>query len=80
MSDGSGYKYIRCKGSGKYLDIKGASKNQGTNLIQYRFNGNYNQQFKFVENSDGTYNIYVRISGLLLDVKGASSISGTPII
>jgi hypothetical protein len=39
--------YIQSVHSGKYLDIRGASKDKGTPVIIYDFNGNKNQQWTY---------------------------------
>ena len=43
--------YIRNVNSGHYLDVPNGNSGDGTDLIQYGFNGNANQQFKAVYNS-----------------------------
>jgi hypothetical protein len=39
--------YIQSVHSGKYLDVRGASKAKGTPLILYEFNGGKNQQWTY---------------------------------
>jgi hypothetical protein len=39
--------YIQSVHSGKYLDVKGGSKDQGTPVIIYDFNGGKNQQWTY---------------------------------
>jgi hypothetical protein len=54
--------------SGMYLDIYGAGKDDGANVIQYTKNGGANQQFDVEALGDGTYSIRAAHSGKALDV------------
>jgi cellulose 1,4-beta-cellobiosidase len=54
--------------SGLNLDISGAGKNDGANVIQYNGNGGANQQFDVEALGDGTYSIRAAHSGKALDV------------
>ena len=56
--------------SGLYLDVYGASKDDGANVIQYSQNGGMNQQFDVQSLGDGTYSIRPAHSGKSLDVSG----------
>ncbi|EXM41009.1 hypothetical protein RASY3_02680 [Ruminococcus albus SY3] len=49
--------YIRNKKTNKYLDVKGGSGYDNAQIVQYRFHGDLNQQFK-IEYVDGFYKIY----------------------
>ena len=50
--------YIQSVQSGKYLDVKDASEEQGAELILYDFNGNKNQQWSYKNGM-----IYSKLSG-----------------
>lgn len=54
--------YIKNKKSGMYLDVWLAEANLGDNVVQHRFNGGKNQQWRFVRYSDGTYKIYSAVN------------------
>jgi Ricin-type beta-trefoil lectin domain-like len=66
--------------SGKVLDDKGASKSDGTAIIQYHWHGGLNQQWNLVPLPNGVYEIQNVYSGKVLDDKGASASNGNPII
>ena len=51
----NGTYYVKNQKSGKYLDVQGNSTETGTKLIQYKYNGSTNQQFKIVPHSQGGY-------------------------
>ena len=75
ISSGTIY-YLRNVRSGKYMDVQGG----GTNVVQYSFHGDANQQWKFVYAGDGYYSIIpVFKPGLRLDVGNANDINGTNI-
>ncbi|MBR6581149.1 MAG: RICIN domain-containing protein [Ruminococcus sp.] len=62
-SAGDGYYYIYSALSDDIvLDVTGNKATNGQNIAMYNFNGNYNQQFKFAKNRDGSYKILTRIS------------------
>ena len=66
MSAGDGYYYIYSAlagGSSFVLDVAGKKADDGTNIDLYQPNNGDNQQFKFVQNSDGSYKILTKISG-----------------
>ena len=63
VSAGDGYYYIYSALSDDIvLDVTGNKATNGQNIAMYNFNGNYNQQFKFAKNRDGSYKIHTRIS------------------
>jgi len=68
---------IRNLNSGKYMDINWARTADGTEVIQYGFHGDLNQQFKVTRESDGYYSIkpmHCQSSALdLRSVSGANS-------
>lgn len=62
-SAGDGYYYIYSALSDDIvIDVTGNKATNGQNIAMYNFNGNYNQQFKFAKNRDGSYKILTRIS------------------
>ena len=64
-SAGDDYYYIySALGDGKtyVLDVAGKKADDGTNIDLYQYNGGDNQKFKFVQNSDGSYKIYTKVS------------------
>ncbi len=56
--------------SGKSIDVPGASKDVGKNVIMYSSNGNSNQSWQFEEVEEGVYMMKVRHSNLYLDASG----------
>jgi hypothetical protein len=60
-------------GSGKLLDVSGASLSAGTPVIQWGANGGANQQWKFEDQGQGYYRLTAQHSGLVLDISGAST-------
>ncbi len=76
-SAGDGYYYVySALGDGKtyVLDVAGKKADDGTNIDLYQYNGGDNQKFKFVQNSDGSYKIYTKVSNdaSVLDVENGS--------
>lgn len=67
------YYSIRLRHSGKVWDLPGGNSKTGTSIQQYSYIGNYNQQFKFVPQKDGSYRIISRKSGHSLEVAGGST-------
>jgi len=57
--------YIQSVLSGKYLDIRGGSKEKGTPVILYEFNGAKNQQWTYKKGM-----IVSKLNGLALDISG----------
>jgi hypothetical protein len=66
--------------SGKVLDVPNAETSDGTQLIQWSYNGGNNQKWNITSNGDGTYKIKSVNSGKCVDVQGAASFDLTPII
>jgi hypothetical protein len=73
---------IVAKHSGKCLDIKGASKLDAAEVIQYHWHGGSNQMFKIESLPDdpGYYRIVATHSGKCLDIKGASKLDAAEVI
>ena len=66
--------------SGKVMDVQQPNTSAGAKVGQYAWNGNFWQEWQFVDAGSGYYNIISRNSGLCLDVNGASTADGTNII
>lgn len=60
------------------LDVAGNKGTNGQNIGMYDFNGNGNQQFKFTQNSDGSYKIRTKVSNdkSAVEIKNALMDSG----
>jgi hypothetical protein len=74
-TEGSGF-YLTNADTGMVADDDGQSKSAGAEIIDWAENGGSNQQWTFVPNGQGYYNIVNVDSGLCLDVEGASTSSG----
>ncbi|GHF59600.1 hypothetical protein GCM10018790_41900 [Kitasatospora xanthocidica] len=61
------------RGSGKVLDVSGASASDGALVVQSTWNGAASQQWKLVPNSDGSYRLSNAKSGKVLDSPGNSA-------
>lgn len=55
-TDGTVYQ-VKCKGSGKAMDVRGGSDAPGTQVWQYAVNRTAAQRFTFVKAGDNVYNI-----------------------
>ena len=75
ISSGTIY-YLRNVRSGKYMDVQGG----GTNVIQYSFHGDANQQWRIIYNGNGYYSLIPMLKqDFRLDVANANDINGTNI-
>ncbi|MCK4337777.1 MAG: RICIN domain-containing protein [Candidatus Aminicenantes bacterium] len=74
--DPNSYYQIVSKSSGKCLEVKDWSKNNGANVQQWQWHGGDNQWWKFVHLNGGYYRIECKNSGKCLDIKGRSNKSG----
>ena len=61
------------RGSGKALDVAGASTADGASLTQWPRTDSANQQFRFVDSGGGFYRLKAQHSGKVLDVLHYSS-------
>lgn len=80
-SAGDGYYYLASAvgdGGTFVLDVAAKKTENGTNIDIYQYNGGTNQQFKLMENGDGSYQIRTRITGdaSVVEVADASTASG----
>jgi sugar lactone lactonase YvrE/mono/diheme cytochrome c family protein len=66
------YKFIN-RNSGKALDIPGGNSANNTQLVQWDDNGNNNQQYRIIANSDGYYTIVNRGTNKALDNAGSTA-------
>ncbi|SFD26108.1 RICIN domain-containing protein [Ruminococcus albus] len=57
-----GVYFIRNKQTNKYLDVCGGSSYNNAKIVQYRFHGDLNQQFR-ISYENGFYKIYTRAGG-----------------
>jgi hypothetical protein len=65
--------------SGKCLDVRGESRDDGAPVIQWQCHGGANQQWRLEAVGTG-YRFVARHSGKCLDVAGSSTDDGTAII
>ena len=75
VSDSPGYYRIQSVKSGLYVNVTGGSTTEGGLIIQYQASPTNNDQWRVVQNSDGTYSFYNGESAQALDVPGASTAS-----
>ncbi|MDR2963457.1 MAG: RICIN domain-containing protein, partial [Bacteroidales bacterium] len=76
---GSGYYVLRPQSNENLaIDVYGAVADNDANINLWTYNGNSNQQYKFVKVSDGVYTIRTKISNdaSCLDVANASTAQG----
>ncbi|WP_164503638.1 RICIN domain-containing protein [Pleionea sediminis] len=71
--DSNQFYYIVNQQSGLSLDVNEASSEQGSNVIQWSYWEGAHQQWRILENGDGTYRLINRSSGQALDVAGHSA-------
>jgi hypothetical protein len=71
---------VQVRHSGKVLDVSGASKQNGAQVIQYSPHDGDNQQFLVEPLGNGFVRFVAKHSGKVLDVAGASLKMGTPVI
>ncbi|MEV0531445.1 RICIN domain-containing protein [Kitasatospora sp. NPDC050463] len=68
------------RGSGKALDVSGASTADGAALVQWARHDGANQRFQFVDSGDGYYRLKAQHSGKVLDVYGFSTVDRADIV
>lgn len=73
-----GYYRITSVTTSKVLDVKNASTAAGADLWTYAWNGSDAQLWKFVENSDGSYQIESKL-GTVIDITSGVIVPGTNI-
>ena len=61
---------IRCQHSGKFVDVDGASKDSGRNVIQWQYNGKANQRWRIYVDSKNRLTFRSKLSGQVFDVNG----------
>jgi len=64
--------YIVNQQSGQSLDVTNASPDNGANVVQWSYWEGEHQQWRVLDNGDGTHRLINRSSGLALDVAGRS--------
>jgi hypothetical protein len=77
---GSTSYHISSVHSGLLLDVTGASKTAGAQIIQWNNNGGANQDWTLVSAGGGYFYIVNKNSGLYLDVSGSSTSAGANIV
>ena len=77
VSNNPGYYQIQNVNSGLDAVVTNAGAGFGSPIIQWSFGTNYNDQWRVVQNSNGTYSFYNASSTDALDVPAASTTSGT---
>ncbi|WTE73295.1 non-reducing end alpha-L-arabinofuranosidase family hydrolase [Streptomyces sp. NBC_01615] len=68
------------RGSGKVLDVSGASTADGAGLTQWTRTDSANQQFRFVDSGGGYYRLKAQHSGKVLDVYNYSTADHADIV
>jgi hypothetical protein len=68
------------RGSGKALDVSGASTADGAAVQQWTRTDSANQRFQFVDSGGGYYRLKAQHSGKVLDVYNHSSADGAAIV
>ena len=79
-NDLSATNVIHVVGTGKCIDISGASTSNGAALIQSSCNGRTSQQWTLRSVGSNTYRLSAASSGKCMDVSGASTADGAAII
>lgn len=69
------YKIIS-RNSGKALDVSGAKRDNGVNILQYSYNGNENQKWYIQKQSNGYYIIKSSLTGKVVEVQDWSGSNG----
>ncbi|MFE9017164.1 RICIN domain-containing protein [Streptomyces sp. NPDC007808] len=68
------------RGSGKALDVSGASTADGAGVAQWARHDGANQRFQFVDSGGGYYRLKARHSGKVLDVRNHSTADHADIV
>lgn len=71
---------IEIKHSGKYLDVEGASTDNGARLIQWPFHGGDNQIFDVRKDGNSVFQLRAVHSNKCIDIEGASMDDGARVI
>ncbi len=74
---GSGLYSVRALHSGRYINVAGSGKANGTNLQQWN-NGtpNGDEKWRIQDNGDGTYTFIAAVNGLALDLADGKAANG----
>ena len=74
---GSGLYSVRALHSGRYINVAGSGKANGTNLQQWN-NGtpNGDEKWRIQDNGDGTYTFIAAVNGLALDLANGKAANG----
>ena len=71
------YYSIQSVNSGKYIDVCGNGKTDGTNVMQYEGNNTMAQRWAIQKADNGSYYIVALNSDLYLDISGGNTANGT---
>ena len=73
--------YIRNKQSGQYLDVYNLGTASGTSIIQFPFNGGYNQMWQITHQNNGLYTIRPKHApSMYLQVSGGTNVDNSRVI
>ncbi|MFI9585501.1 RICIN domain-containing protein [Streptomyces sp. NPDC052236] len=78
--DPNGWYVLVNRGSGKALDVSGASTADGAGISQWTRHGGANQRFQFVDSGGGYYRLKAQHSGKVLDVHNYSTADHAEIV
>ncbi|MEV6181022.1 RICIN domain-containing protein [Streptomyces sp. NPDC052015] len=78
--DTSAWYVLVNRGSGKVLDVSGASTADGASMSQRTRHDGANQRFQFVDSGGGYYRLKAQHSGKVLDVSGYSTADRADIV
>ncbi|WP_409474729.1 RICIN domain-containing protein [Streptomyces sp. HC307] len=78
--DPNGWYVLVNRGSGKALDVSGASTADGAGLTQWTRHDGANQRFQFVDSGGGYYRLKAQHSGKVLDVMNHSTADHADIV
>ena len=74
---GSGLYSVRALHSGRYINVAGSGKTNGTNVHQWRNDApNGDEKWRITNNGDGTYTFIAAVNGLALDLADGKVANG----
>ena len=74
---GSGLYSVRALHSGRYMNVAGSGKTNGTNVHQWRNDApNGDEKWRITNNGDGTYTFIAAVNGLALDLADGKVANG----
>ncbi len=76
-SIGGGLYTVRALHSGRYMNVAGSGKTNGTNVHQWRNDApNGDEKWRITNNGDGTYTFIAAVNGLALDLADGKAANG----